>query len=222
MKGGIVARIVLPIFAKALWLVGLSAIIPIMPTKAAVIFENFPTINTGTSVTSSSVFQTFVYYWSQSEETVNRISWLGYGGLENDVFEISIFESVSPFSLPEKAPVFQKISTPDSSISHPVSGYLYTEDLNAGFKLEADQTYQISIWSRGTNFTWLEGKYRCCTITYNSSTDKIWSQGMYPAFGLYSSDSTNPAVPEPLTWALMLVGFGMIGTQLRRRHALHT
>ena len=45
--------------------------------------------------------------------------------------------------------------------------------------------------------------------------------------GGVSSSSTQPttpvsAVPEPATWAMMLIGFGGIGLALRRKHALST
>lgn len=205
-------------FSKTAIAIGLLSVFAV-PTKAAVIFESFPLRDTGVSVSSSSVFQTFVFYFSPSEATVGSISWLGYGGLENNIFDISVYETDNPFVRPDTAPIFRKISTPDSSVSHAVSGYLYSENLGAGFHLEAEKAYQISIWSADAGFSWLEGRYRCCTITYNSATQVTWSQGMYPAYGLYSAENPSPAVPEPLTWAMMLVGFGTIGMQLRRQKA---
>ena len=33
----------------------------------------------------------------------------------------------------------------------------------------------------------------------------------------FTLQQTTPAVPEPATWAMMLIGFGMVGTDLRRR-----
>jgi hypothetical protein len=47
-----------------------------------------------------------------------------------------------------------------------------------------------------------------------------WSNAAWPlAFDniVVSSPADTPAVPEPATWALMLVGFGLTGAALRRR-----
>jgi len=53
--------------------------------------------------------------------------------------------------------------------------------------------------------------------------DPAWLQA-HPGYALaFSSGFTNgagPAVPEPTTWALMLGGFGLAGSGLRRRRAL--
>lgn len=37
--------------------------------------------------------------------------------------------------------------------------------------------------------------------------------------GTFDGNLTPPAVPEPATWAMMIAGFGLVGTSLRRRHA---
>ena len=37
-------------------------------------------------------------------------------------------------------------------------------------------------------------------------------------FGSYTASQTPPGVPEPASWALMLGGFGVVGTAMRRRH----
>ena len=36
----------------------------------------------------------------------------------------------------------------------------------------------------------------------------------------YTEDSIEGAVPEPATWAMMISGFGLVGTALRRRQLL--
>jgi hypothetical protein len=40
--------------------------------------------------------------------------------------------------------------------------------------------------------------------------------------GTYSLSITSEAVPEPATWALLIAGFGFVGTALRRRRAAVT
>ena len=38
-------------------------------------------------------------------------------------------------------------------------------------------------------------------------------------FSIGSREQVNPTVPEPATWALMIAGFGLVGTAMRRRTA---
>lgn len=46
---------------------------------------------------------------------------------------------------------------------------------------------------------------------------KLTDTGGYSNAVLYRSTAVPPAVPEPATWALMLVGFGAVGASLRQR-----
>lgn len=46
--------------------------------------------------------------------------------------------------------------------------------------------------------------------------------GLYPAHGLNSAAIGFNAVPEPASWAMMIVGFGMIGAATRRRRNIVT
>jgi len=47
---------------------------------------------------------------------------------------------------------------------------------------------------------------------------RINGNGTISAFGTATTSPATSAVPEPATWALMIVGFAMVGGALRRRH----
>lgn len=62
---------------------------------------------------------------------------------------------------------------------------------------------------------WLAKSY---TFTANSnSTTLSFSAGNRSAYGAAIDGVTVAAVPEPATWALLLGGFALVGTQMRRR-----
>jgi hypothetical protein len=51
--------------------------------------------------------------------------------------------------------------------------------------------------------------------TYTFDLDEYFSAADFSHFTVY--DSSGPAVPEPATWAMMLMGFGATGFAMRRR-----
>ncbi|TFU06590.1 PEP-CTERM sorting domain-containing protein [Polymorphobacter arshaanensis] len=66
------------------------------------------------------------------------------------------------------------------------------------------------------------GKYQLDVTSYanfpNGDLGSGYSGGSgYPLGGDFSVEVTGAAVPEPASWALMIAGFGMVGTSLRRR-----
>lgn len=52
-----------------------------------------------------------------------------------------------------------------------------------------------------------------------SSFDGVWNSG---TITFTYEPTVTAAVPEPATWAMMLIGFGVVGTGLRRRNAVKT
>jgi len=72
-----------------------------------------------------------------------------------------------------------------------------------GFSSAADSTYNFST---GQNGNWSTGPF-------NRNAD----QGTAGRFSVATA-----AVPEPATWALMLLGFGIVGFGMRRRQNVHT
>jgi hypothetical protein len=52
-----------------------------------------------------------------------------------------------------------------------------------------------------------------------SRFDSICVKNLNSDFLLIDNVQIGSAVPEPASWALMIVGFGLTGAALRRRHA---
>ena len=55
-----------------------------------------------------------------------------------------------------------------------------------------------------------------------AGTQTISISGASGALGAYSGSLTFGGVPEPKSWALMIVGFGLAGAAMRRRAAKRT
>lgn len=60
------------------------------------------------------------------------------------------------------------------------------------------------------------------TLTANATSEVLsflaYGNTPVPPFALFSNVSITGSVPEPATWAMMLVGLGVIGAAARRRH----
>jgi hypothetical protein len=59
--------------------------------------------------------------------------------------------------------------------------------------------------------------------TYEGPVDQVRINGKrgFYVFDDVTFNNVNSAVPEPATWALMILGFGAIGYALRRRPAVN-
>lgn len=110
------------------------------------------------------------------------------------------------------------------------SSFLLEGDPNApdtaglGFVLSApDYAFAFSLASLsqiGTIF--LDGVYipdlaSATDLFFGVQSDVVTDAGLTQTFSLGRIDSFTLAVPEPATWALMIVGFGLVGGALRRR-----
>ncbi len=62
------------------------------------------------------------------------------------------------------------------------------------------------------------GAFALNTVTFSGSAHSIVVLGAAGQFGW--DDIVLGSVPEPATWALMIVGFGLVGTVSRRRKAV--
>lgn len=58
---------------------------------------------------------------------------------------------------------------------------------------------------------------RTISAVLAAGTHTIRARGSSGRDGAYSGEATLAGVPEPLTWAMMIMGFGLVGAGLRRR-----
>lgn len=89
----------------------------------------------------------------------------------------------------------------------------------------------VNIYSFGTGGLTLVGVLNAALPTFTYSGTQFFTQGQQVGIGVdrggpannYFNDSTllsgsiTSPVPEPATWAMMLVGFGLLGAGMRRR-----
>lgn len=96
----------------------------------------------------------------------------------------------------------------------------------------AGQFLQVNIAPTTLASLTIWGREDCCrgrdlfdVSIYNATGALLWS-GQYDLrtgnrFGTVTFDRPVQGVPEPLTWALMVAGFGLVGTAVRRRKPAH-
>lgn len=100
-----------------------------------------------------------------------------------------------------------------TGLSIPIaSGYYY-----AAFEVLDGQTFNGYDVAGAPNPQAKEAYINCCSNGYhritNTPVNAVGSLGL----GLRIGDSVAGSVPEPAAWTLMIAGFGLVGTALRRR-----
>lgn len=87
----------------------------------------------------------------------------------------------------------------------------------SGF-LSPNATYSVTGANSHGNMNWSQRSY---TFTANSSSTLIGFQSLNQNLCCYGAAidnvSVSGAVPEPATWAMMIIGFGAAGSMIRRR-----
>ena len=122
-----------------------------------------------------------------------------------------------------------------AGLANPFSEWLnFTNTLQSIYSVTLDTSsssvnFTSAYLTDGTNFSYLTCQAGCLggTSEFWALDDTLLGAGVYTLWvnGTNSSTGslagtitiTDHGVPEPATWAMMLLGFGAIGLQLRRR-----
>ncbi|WP_419807938.1 choice-of-anchor C family protein [Sphingomonas sp.] len=162
------------------------------------------TVITGWTVTGNSVDYIGDYWNADTGSRSIDLNGNGQGGIQQTFSTIAGRSYTVGFSLagnPDGAPATKTVSTIASDGG---ASQIYTFD---------------SSGSTRSNMGWLP--YTYSFLASGGSTTLSFASGDTGSYGaaLDSVSVSLSAVPEPATWALMILGFGLTGGAMRRRRA---
>lgn len=142
-----------------------------------------------------------------------------FGGGSSLTFDnnTSGFASVLGVQTAGSAQVFSVFGTP--SLFQPFATTLFPSQQLGAFASYASSTavnFSLSSGSIGFKFTLADGDHFGFARTEGSRIGGLFIQGT-PGADLSLGTTVGQAVPEPAAWALMILGFGAMGSVLRRR-----
>ena len=156
-----------------------------------------------------------------ADTTVNQIGlWSSVGG-DQDI-KFLIFESARNGGSGDL--LFSQLKT---FANNDAQAWLYTDAIS--FTFLAGHTYDVGILGNGNTLTgrWIypndltQGAVTEIGHNANFNNYELPTTGDYAGVSPWVQLNDNgAAVPEPASWALMIVGFGLSGAALRRRAAL--
>jgi hypothetical protein len=147
---------------------------------------------------------------------INQASWYGASFFNTTFspFNIEFYVNVSDF-LPGTL-LAHDIVTPtivDTGLLNSVSNHVlqFTADI-PGFAVAAGTTYYFSVSDRGQeNFVWANSNLPSGSFS-KVGADFFAVENTARSSQAFTLSSVNPAVPEPSTWAMMILGFAGVGT----------
>jgi hypothetical protein len=152
---------------------------------------------------------------------INQASWYGASFFNTTFspFNIEFYVNVSDF-LPGTL-LAHDIVTPtivDTGLLNSVSNHVlqFTADI-PGFAVAAGTTYYFSVSDRGQeNFVWANSNLPSGSFS-KVGADFFAVENTARSSQAFTLSSVSPAVPEPSTWAMMILGFAGVGTMAYRR-----
>ena len=211
------AKLILPFAGLAT-----AAVLGVSPAAAGLIVDTGdPTqLNSGYTLLNANVIPGFSaqgiaarFVLSETDTITGIEGWVGrYGG--DSTYHISVYQDGPGPNHWVPGARIQSVALSDGG---PGSGYIGTDDLS--LRLGAGAYWiAFEVWPTDTLFGFMP------YFVPNPLREALGPPGAYrpapgapgSAFRIYSTDARE--VPEPGVWALMLLGFGAIGSALRSRH----
>ena len=210
---------------SALVLAALAAV-SAAPTYAAEILTQSPHIPGGGAVSSGNT-QFFEDFKLSAVSMITGVDfWSQSGAPQTMDYEISFWNLASGSFSPDVAsgPIFSALV---SSTSREVGTFNYIHEavFATPALLPADTSLFISIYGVNSVLSWRRAADAPSPGTFsfpasvgrNRASGALYFNGVDLAFRLNGTQGIAPAIPEPSTWAMLIIGFGAIGGAQRRR-----
>ena len=201
-------------FAAALALAALSAgsaqaattTTVVSGTRGVVIASNGPVAQT--FVADGSLLTNFGFQFSSSAAavTTGTVTFSLLAGTATSGAELAR-QTVSLAGLAQRSAAFYDVFTGSVGV---VAGQTYTALLSGA-------SVNLSL-GFGPNSTGDVDAYAPGVLIKNNAFDRACTNNSYCDANFRFTTSAAAAVPEPGTWAMLLLGFGMIGSSIRLRH----
>ena len=150
------------------------------------------------------------------------------------VAEVQIFSgltnvALTPGTTAIGSSIYSASSTADKAIDGHTGGNYYTDTIFHSLGSGAGEflTIKLAAPTSVDSFT-VFGRTDCCgtrdsyNYTLNNGEAVVGSGNLVAAGESHSATAQVAAVPEPSSWAMLLLGFGMIGFGMRKRSIIRT